>query len=254
DPQPVVTSVYPAGDRVPANLLRFYIEFSHPMQRGDVRDNITLLDASGQPVEGPFLQIGHELWDPGMRRLTVLLDPGRIKLGVAPNRQVGAPLAADGSYQLLIGPGLRDAEGRPLAQIHRKSFTTTADDRKSPDPRRWQLSQPRRGTDTPLAVTLDGVIDPMLARRLVRVEDLGGTPIPGAVTVDEDAHALLFTPSQPWTADGYRLAIHPSLEDYAGNRVASLFDMKAGSVARLAETGATRSVVYLPIATAEPGR
>ena len=34
-----------------------------------------------EAIELPFLEIDEELWDPAMMRLTLFIDPGRIKRG-----------------------------------------------------------------------------------------------------------------------------------------------------------------------------
>jgi hypothetical protein len=78
-PSAVVDGVYPSSDVLPENLLRFYVHFSAPMQRGGVQGHIFLLDAEGQEVKGAFLNLATELWDSAMQRLTILLHPGRIK-------------------------------------------------------------------------------------------------------------------------------------------------------------------------------
>ena len=75
----MVDGVYPSSDVLPENLLRFYVHFSAPMQRGGVQGHIFLLDAEGQEVKGAFLNLATELWDSAMQRLTILLHPGRIK-------------------------------------------------------------------------------------------------------------------------------------------------------------------------------
>jgi len=74
-----VTHIYPSSDLLPENLLRFYVCFSNSMQRGLALEQISLLDADGQPVGDALYRPPVELWDRTMRRLTVLLDPGRLK-------------------------------------------------------------------------------------------------------------------------------------------------------------------------------
>ncbi|MEM9456085.1 MAG: hypothetical protein AAGF11_18025 [Myxococcota bacterium] len=240
---PQVTTILPTADRVPENLLRLYIEFSQPMRRGDVREAITLLDEAGAPVEGPFLQIGQELWDRDMRHLTLMLDPGRIKQGVAPNREAGTPLRASKSYELVIGTELEDAHGRPLSSTYRKRFLVEAPDRLGPEPARWSLTPPSSGDRAALVVQLDGTIDPMLAPRMLRVEDAHGQPIPGRLTVPEGERTLEFVPDQRWEVGDYRLAILPTLEDYAGNQVRAPFDMSPGTIHRIETTGADRQML-----------
>ena len=60
----VVARVTPSADRVPENLLKFYLHFSAPMSRGEVYDRVRLLDARRPAVDLPFLGLGEELWDP----------------------------------------------------------------------------------------------------------------------------------------------------------------------------------------------
>jgi len=79
-----VTHIFPSCDRLPENLLRFYVCFSNSMQRGWAMDKISLLDCEQQPVADALYRPPVELWDKTMRRLTVLLDPGRLKRGVGP--------------------------------------------------------------------------------------------------------------------------------------------------------------------------
>ncbi len=49
------------------------------MSRGDSYRHIQLRDAKGKAVELPFLELGEELWNPDMTRLTLFIDPGRVK-------------------------------------------------------------------------------------------------------------------------------------------------------------------------------
>ncbi len=241
---PTVTQIYPTAAELPENLLRFYIEFSQPMQRGDVYDVVQLVDSGGNVVEHPFLRIGQEFWSRDMQLLTIILDPGRIKEGVAPNVQAGAPLDETGQYELVINAGFEDAYGRTVTEPVRKPFTVVAADHTSPNPDLWTLSAPQQNTQQPLVITLDGMIDPILARRLIRVEDARQNRVEGAISFDEREQLMMFTPAQPWANREYRLAVSPTLEDYAGNRVESLFDMAAGTVAQLEATTAEREPVY----------
>lgn len=84
EPQASATSVqtiYPTSSTIPENLLKFYLQFSAPMSRGGIYQHLHLLEEDGTAVELPFLELDEELWDPTMTRLTLLIDPGRIKRG-----------------------------------------------------------------------------------------------------------------------------------------------------------------------------
>src|SRR5262249_50979366 len=78
-----VVAIHPATATVPRNLLRGYVEFSAPMREAGSA-HVRLVDGEGAPLQGALLPTAYELWDPDRRRLTVLLDPARIKRGLAP--------------------------------------------------------------------------------------------------------------------------------------------------------------------------
>src|SRR5262249_12879194 len=53
----VVEHVYPSRDKLPENQLKFYLHFSAPMGKGGSYSHIRLLDAKGQAIEAPFLEL-----------------------------------------------------------------------------------------------------------------------------------------------------------------------------------------------------
>ena len=77
-----LTDIFPSSDRLPENLLKFYLHFSAPMSRGEVYKRVRLLDADGKRIDSAFLELDEELWDPLGKRITLLIQPGRIKQGL----------------------------------------------------------------------------------------------------------------------------------------------------------------------------
>jgi hypothetical protein len=59
-PSTLVDQVFPSGDALPENILRFYVRFSAPMQRGQARDQNVLLGPDGRPLDGDIAIEGHE--------------------------------------------------------------------------------------------------------------------------------------------------------------------------------------------------
>jgi hypothetical protein len=178
-------------------------------------------------VEHPFLDMEDGLWDPQVRRLTLILDPGRIKRGLALNESKGPPLRPGGRYRLLISAEAKDAEGSPLADNFTKEYRVVSADRSTPDPRAWSLTIPRAGTRGPLIVVADRALDQPLFERLVRVEDASGSPLEGEATVEDGGTQWRFAPAQAWLPGRYRLRVAAELEDLAGNRPTRLFDQPA---------------------------
>ena len=84
-----------------------------------------------EPLSGAFLE-GPELWDGERRRLTLLLDPGRIKRGLVPNQETGYPLIEGVPVVVRIDTAFRDAEGWPIGRHRRATLrggTSRADTR-----------------------------------------------------------------------------------------------------------------------------
>lgn len=225
-----VEHIYPSAAVLPANLLKLYIVFSAPMSRGEAWKRIHLLDEGGRPIKGAFLEIDQELWDPDLRRLTVLFDPGRIKRDLAPNLQMGVPIVEGHKYTLAVDRGFPDARGVPLAEAFRKPFRGGPADRIPPDPATWRIVAPSAGSRNALAVKFPKPLDYALLQRTLEV-----VGVRGAVAVDLNETEWLFTPAEPWKPGGYKLAIDTTLEDLAGNRIGRAFDRNEGDRSRAPE-------------------
>ncbi len=224
-PTTIVTGIYPSARVLPENLLKFYLTFSAPMSRGHIYDHIHLLNESGQPVELPFLEIDEELWDPEMKRLTLFLDPGRIKRGLRPLEEVGPALENGKQYTLRIAREWRDASGAPLKVGFEKQFAVGAPDREPPDPTLWTIKPPKAVTGSPLDVIFPEPIDYALAQRVIYVATAMGLRVSGHVTLSDNERRWSFSPSQPWKAGQYRLVVQTTIEDLAGNNVGKTFEV-----------------------------
>ena len=235
-PPTVVEQIYPTADLLPENLLKFYVHFSAPMRRGQIYDHIRLLDDSDKPVELPFLEIGEELWDPTMTRLTLFIDPGRIKRGVQPLEEVGPALVAGRHYRLVIDAAWKDAAGNALAGPFEKRFDVGPPDRDPPDPAKWIISAPTAGSGNSLSIGFPEPMDHALALRLIVVTDSRGNRVSGHASLDEHERHWRFIPEGPWRAGRYCIVVPATIEDLAGNNVGKPFDVD------LADTERTKPV------------
>jgi len=141
--QPEVLAVYPSGADIPENTLRFYIDFSTPMQPHVSMDFITLVGADGTPDDAAFMTFKQELWNQDRTRLTLLMDPGRIKRGVATNTELGPALLAGNSYAIKVGEGWQGAQDQATAPAYEHAFTVSNALRSLPDTELWQFDDPR---------------------------------------------------------------------------------------------------------------
>ena len=219
-----VAHVYPSTDTLPENQLKFYLYFSAPMRKGEAWSHLRLLGADGGPVEMPFLELDEELWDPGHTRLTILFDPGRIKRGLLPLKEMGPSIQSGRQYTLVVSRDWADGNGAPLVEEFRKSFRVAPADRTPPDPKQWRLHAPAAAAAAPLEVNFPKPLDYALLQHSITVTGPAG-PISGSVEVDRDETRWRFTPDAPWREGEYHLVVQTTLEDLAGNHILRPFDV-----------------------------
>jgi hypothetical protein len=224
-PTTIVTQVYPTAEVLPENLLKFYVHFSAPMSRGQIYDHIRLLDASGKQIELPFLEIDEELWDDSMTRLTIFIDPGRIKRGVLPLEDVGPALETGKRYSLVIDNTWKDGAGRPLKESFQKLFLVGAPDREPPDPSQWKVQLPASGTQNPLVVLFPEPMDNALTQRVINVTDASGKTVAGQIELTDHERRWSFQPLGPWKRGQHQLVVQTTIEDLAGNNIGKPFDV-----------------------------
>jgi hypothetical protein len=243
-----VTRVYPTADKLPENLLKFYVHFSAPMRRGHIYDHIRLLEESGREVELPFLEIDEELWDPAMTRLTLFIDPGRIKRGVQPLEEVGPALVAGKKFRLVIDGGWKDAAGRPLARAFEKPFEVVPPDRDPPDPEGWKVTPPAPGSAAPLTITFPEPMDHALALRMIRIVDGNGNVTEGTAALEDGEKRWTFVPAVAWRPGRYAAVVQTTIEDLAGNNIGKPFEVDLAQGAKLVES---RQTIRLPVTVAQ---
>ncbi len=225
---PRLVGFAPSQAVIPANTLRLYLHFSEPMARGQLRDAVALLGRDGTAVRSPFLNLEAELWDPSQTRATLLLDPGRIKQGVGPNTQAGAPLVAGETYRLVFSDAMQSAAGAPLGQEASVAFRIGDAERRALVPEDWQILAPSAGSYAPVTVAFDRIIDSGAVLRLLTVKDPQGDPVRGQIETDGGGWSLI--PNQPWQGGTYKLIVDPELEDVSGNTIGAAFDAVTGTI------------------------
>lgn len=248
-PATVVTAIYPTASELPENLLRIYVCFSAPMTRGQAYDRVRLFEEpAGKEIDRPFVEIAEELWDPEVRRLTLLFDPGRIKRGLRPHDEVGPPLREGVSYRLVVDADWPDAQGLPLKAPFEKRFAAVAADRTAPRTDEWRLSAPAAGSREPVALELSEPLDHGLLERVLHVRGPGGRLLSGRVETAAAESRWTFSPDEPWAAGEYAIEVETILEDLAGNNLRYVFDT---DVRHPPEPGSSDERISLPFTVSE---
>lgn len=205
-----VTAVFPSGPEVPENLLRISIQFDQA-PGGAALDHLALRLANGGILQHAFYP--QPLWSPDGRRLTVLLDPARVKLGLAAHRRFGRPLHRGECVDLLL-------HGNTI-----KHWCVTAENDVSPTPARWHRGSIVPGSEQPLQVEFGVPID-VQSKELIAVADPLGRRVGGASELVDHETRWRFTPDRPWGKGPYQLVVSGALEDAAGNSVTQTFEYR----------------------------
>src|SRR5271154_964866 len=137
---------FPSGATVPENLLRIEMRFSEPLRRSLSLDHVKLIDSNGLEITHAFFDL--PLLSADGRRVTVLLDPGRIKSGLTANMVLGRALRAGSTVTLIV-------DDPALAGPIYKTWQVTAFLANPPRPDQWTITRPRLGTRDPIELDLD---------------------------------------------------------------------------------------------------
>lgn len=221
---PRIIASYPQLDTVPENLLKIYIQFSHPMMESRSASFIKLVKNGTDTLHDAFLDLQPELWNEDRTVITVWLDPGRIKRDLQPNLKLGAPLHQSEKYKLIVSKQWKDTEGRELEKEHIWSFVTSVRDSISPDPDKWKMHLPKLLSKDPLIIDMNESLDHFLLMESLHVTDKNGISVKGLFSIPVNDKTASFTPAEPWAAGNYTLRIASKLEDLSGNNLNRPFE------------------------------
>lgn len=212
--------IFPSVDTLPANHLKFYIEFPEAMARGRIFEHFSLIEnESGQAVPDPFREV--ELWDESGKRLTLWFHPGRQKPGVNLNVEIGPILDPGKSYTLIVSGDWEKESGQPLGTDAHKQFQAGPMDNSQPNPEKWQYSIPAAGTKNPLVITFSKALDYALIPRTIQIHAEANPNI----SHHHNDRSIHFTPSEVWKKGPVKITTAPKLEDLAGNSIARPFNL-----------------------------
>ena len=220
-----VVEIYPTAGELPVNQLKLYVLFSQPMSEGWAARAVRVHRTDdGTPLEGVFLPAGPELWDRDRTRLTLLLDPGRIKRGLVPNREMGYPLVEGVPIVVTVDARFRDATGLSLQAGAQRTYAVGPPARARVDPASWRCDGPPAGSRDPLTVEFDRPLDRGLLEHCLQVQCVTGGPLVGTGSIGPEERRWRFAPDARWQEGRYQVTVDPRLEDLAGNSLVRVFD------------------------------
>ena len=230
--KPAVINIYPVSDSIPVNILRFYIEFSQPMQEMGILDHIRLIREDGKNITGVFFENQYELWNQDRTQVTLIVDPGRVKTGLMAHNLLGRAFDEGVTYYLEVDSLLLSFHNEEMNSRFIKKFIAICEDTTAPDLSHWFLSSPHANTKDIYTIRFNDKIDHISAQTLIKIIDNKGMGIEGEITLGNDQSVWIFKPKQNWHGGTYKLIVNSRLEDIAANTLNGVFDHKKGSLKR----------------------
>jgi hypothetical protein len=212
--------ISPQAKVLPANTLRFYVHFPRSGEAHFDRDNLRLLNEEEGVVPDPFLVLSQELWSVDGRRLTVFMEPGRIKRGLGADPSHEPAFVVGRTYSLVI---------TALGQTARHTFRVGDPVLEAVDETRWRFLPPTVGSLDPAIVQFDRVMDAALCVDEIGVLAPSGEVVQTRVSLAPDGTSARLVPSRPWLAGEHRLVASERLEDVCGNRLGEALDHDLGA-------------------------
>lgn len=220
-----VETIYPNTATLPSNFLKWYIQFSKPVNPSKIYDHIYLIDHSDSTqVERAVLPLESPLLSDDGTLLTVWIEPGRQKRDLGPNKRLGEVLTLGNSYTLVIDQDLKDHQGIAMNAPFTHTFTVEPPDRIQPSLTSWKLQLPSSQTKESLDIDFQEFLDYGSLQNSLHIQDEFGNEFMGTFTINTDQKGIKFTPLLNWNKAIYVIISKPIIEDVSGNNLERLFD------------------------------
>ena len=232
-----IKNIYPTTDSIPENILRFYIEFSEPIREENALSHIHLATVDGKDMSGAFFDNNYELWSAERTKLTLILDPGRVKTGLEANKQLGRVFQKGIKYSITADSLFTSMSGHHLSKTFVKKFVASAADTVAPDSDKWIIQVPRSKTLSPLTIDFGEAIDHISARSYLVITGKRVQKIRGHIILKNHETVWEFVPKTKWQKRAYKLFVNSRLEDIAANNLNGIFDHAKGTLKKPAGRG-----------------
>ena len=228
--QPKLTQIFPTGNELPANHLKFYLLFDQPMRQGDIFKFFSLWCIDKEENVGrPFRHT--ELWSEDGRQLTLWFHPGRQKSGVNLKVELGAILEEGLEYELRVDSNWSSVDGGALGETYKKRFRAVAKDHTQPDPEDWHFELPHSNSSDPLIMRANEPLDYALLKRGLTVKQ-DGSEVVGRIEILAGERGIRFQRDvDKWSESVMEVRINPLIEDLAGNSPSRPFEVDVNEVA-----------------------
>lgn len=221
---PEVAGFDPSSNLLPENLLRVHIRFTEPMREGEFSNYIEVVHTdTGKQIPLVFFDSFYELWNQDRTRLTLLVDPGRVKTGLTANADLGRAFIAGEQYSVNVKPGWLSMGGVAVEKEYSHGFIAIPQMRTAINPDNWNVYTQGKS----IHIDFHRVIDIHSLNAHMILVDAEGETITGQWWGLNNSKTAQFTYSGNNQPD--RIVVRNRFEDAAGNTVVAAFDHAIGA-------------------------
>ena len=200
------------------------------MQEMGILNHIKLTRDDGKNITGVFFENQYELWNEDRTKVTLIVDPGRVKTGLLAHNVLGRAFDEGVTYCLVVDSLLVDFNNEKLNRRFIKKFIAVSEDTTAPNLTNWSVTCPPANTREVFTINLNDKVDHISAKTFIKIIDDNERIMEGEITLGKNESLWIFKPKLKWQKGNYKLIVNSRLEDIAANTLNGIFDHKKGSL------------------------
>lgn len=217
-----VKEIYPRDNKIPKNILTFYVEFPVPMTEDESAYRyVNLLDENKKII--PHVWYNKTRWISD-KIMMLMIHPGRVKKDISYYENLGELFTTGKKYYLEITGKIEPLDRHSKLKSFTKEFEITSPVNTSPKFIENKLSIPKRNTMDKLKIVFDRPIELFSAQIGISVNYNSETAIDGKITPGANDTEWYFAPAKPWSEKQYTLILNKYLSDPSGNSLSRPFE------------------------------
>ncbi|WP_374460752.1 hypothetical protein [Chryseobacterium taeanense] len=218
-----VKEVFPRSNKIPKNILTFYIEFSEPMLEDESAYRYVNLYNENKEIV-PHVWLNKSTWISD-KILMLMIHPGRVKRGIKYYHNLGDVFYVGKKYYLEITDKVKPLYKNSKLKSFTKGFEIIDPTASCPKILKNKFSIPRRSSKEKLKIVFDKPMDLYTILGGISINiystdiNIQGKFIPGS-----DDTEWYFIPEKPWTEKKYTLIFNKYVSDPSGNGLIKPFE------------------------------
>lgn len=218
-----IKEVFPRSNKIPKNILTFYVEFSEPMMEDESAFRyVNLYDENKEIIPHVWLNKSRWIND---KILMLMIHPGRVKRGIKYYDNLGDVFNIGTKYHLEITEKVKPLHKNSKVKPFIKEFEIIEPKASCPKVLQKKFSIPRRNSKEKLKIAFDQPMDlyTILGGISINIYNTD-INIQGKFISGSNDTEFYFVPEKPWTEKKYTLIFNKYVSDPSGNGLIKPFE------------------------------